>query len=670
MEEVTRLVSTGDSVKVWDSVSMTQLEQFNPHSSSHPVARACWSSNNQYLVTASSGGDKLVLSSLKSSPVPVVELAEGKHQTCVCLSSTSQFVVSGGLDHCVNIWDLKTKRLLRSLKDHTDDVTCVTFNANDSCLASSSMRGDVVLHSMTTHLSSKPLALADTTSVQDVRFSAVKRSMLGSCSTSGTVVLWDSNTQKALHAFESSHKAPSCSLAFSPTSDLLVVSVGLDKRVLFYDTASRIVLRSIRVDSPLTALDFTPDGTGLVVGGTQGSIYQYDLRNSSTPTKVTLAHKTSVTCLRFQNGARHKSGKPAPTKISSIKRSSSKPPSSQSEPPRSPGPAPNRPATSTGGAGTEAPSRQAEGQPGAELPVAMEKFGQVGRSSLDMFSPVRKDLASDSGDATVNVYRQLSLTPDSAPSLLIGPDPRAPSGDTPVGRAHVTGVASGPRDTEGQQLTGRGSLDIFSPLRDDVFSRTPLGTPLTAGRSFTPTPAFPSPLTIKEEEAVGAKDATDSGKSDRASSSGQEDGETPPPTAQQTNHSQPAPPIFTPEAGPRRANGVPAQEAPPTASAGPSVTAAVSSTLSNVAGAAEQGAAAPMTPLQIHFIQNMIHETLEEFRDECHKDVINLQVEMIRQFYIQLREIHGLLEKYSVNESLVEEIERLREENRQLRANY
>lgn len=33
-------------------------------------------------------------------------------------------------------------------------------------------------------------------------------------------------------------------------------------------------------------------------------------------------------------------------------------------------------------------------------------------------------------------------------------------------------------------------------------------------------------------------------------------------------------------------------------------------------------------------------------------------------------EIHGLIEKYSVNESLVEEIEKLKEENRRLKANY
>lgn len=87
------------------------------------------------------------------------------------------------------------------------------------------------------------------------------------------------------------------------------------------------------------------------------------------------------------------------------------------------------------------------------------------------------------------------------------------------------------------------------------------------------------------------------------------------------------------------------------------------------------------------------------FRDACHKDILNLQVEMVRQFYIQLvrdviflvwkcvrgwsgcvcwkwpvfmfqNEFHGLIEKYSVNESLIEENEKLREEIRRLRTNY
>ncbi|XP_022617325.1 protein NEDD1 [Seriola dumerili] len=655
MEEVTRLVSTGDCVKVWDAVSMAPLEQFNPHSVSHPVAQACWSSNNHYLVSASTSGDKLVVSSLKATPAPVVELAEGKKQTRVCLSSSSQFLVSGGLDHCVHIWDLKTKRLHRSLKDHKEEVTCVSFNANDSCIASGSTSGDLVLHSLTTNLSSKAFGHGSNQPVHDLRLSALKRSLLGSVSDSGTVVLWDSNTQKELHVFDSAHKAPGSGLAFSPASELLVVSVGLDKKIVCYDTASKIVLRSIRTDTPLTSVDFTLDGTGLVVGSTQGKIYQYDLRNSSAPTRVTVAHKTSVTCLRFQsNTNRNKSSKLGSSKITSTKRSSTKVSSNQ------PDPAPHRQVMGTGGAAAEVMSREAEGHQGSEQPPAVEKFSSVGRNSLDVFSPARED----------------SRTPGT-------------TGDTPFGRTHVTSLEMLSRQGEGQQVVGRASLDIFSPVREDSHSganshrKTPLGTPLvaSAGRCYSPLSVFQTPP-IKEEEPVtaAAAEPCDPRKSDKTSSSSLEGADqTTPTSSQQTNHSQPAPPFFTPEPSLRRANGIQAQlsydspvhGAPPTAAAGPALSAAVSSSLSqNIADVVGQGGAAPLTSLQIHFIQNMIHETLEDFRDTCHRDIVNLQVEMVRQFYIQLNEIHGLIEKYSVNESLVEEIEKLREENRRLKTNY
>lgn len=652
MEEIVRLVSTGDNVKMWDAVTMAPLEQFNPHSISHPVAQVCWSSNNQYLVSASSSGDKLVVSSLKSTPVPVVELADGKRQTRVCLSSSSQFLVSGGLDHCVHIWDLKSKRLHRSLKDHKEEVTCVSFNANDSSIASGSTSGDLVLHSLTTNVSSKPFGHGINQPIHDLRLSPLKRSLLGSISDSGTMVLWDANTQKEIHVFDSSHKAPGSGLVFSPASELLVVSVGLDKKIICYDTVSKIVLKSIRVESPLTSVDFTLDGTGLVVGSTQGKIYQYDLRNSSTPIRITVAHKTSVTCLRFQSNSKQKNSKLGSAKTASTKRSSTKV-LNQPDPAPATGPPPQRLVTNSGGAGVDVVSREAEGQQGTE--PAVEKFNSVRPNSLDIFSPARDD----------------SRTQGAA-------------GDT-FGRSQAS-LEMLPRECEGQPVIGRASLDVFSPVREDCHTgasshrKTPLGTPLvaSAGRCFSPLSGYQAPP-IKEEEPVPAMvaESGDMTKPDKASSSSLE-GEvrTTPTSSHQTSLGQPAPPFFTPEPSLRRANGVQTQlsyDSPVQggAAAGSALSAAVSSSLSqNIAEVVGQGGAAPLTSLQIHFIQNMIHETLEEFRDTCHRDIVNLQVEMVRQFYIQLNEIHSLIERYSVNESLVEEIERLKEENRRLKTNY
>lgn len=54
------------------------------------------------------------------------------------------------------------------------------------------------------------------------------------------MVLWDANTQKEIHVFDSSHKAPGSGLVFSPASELLMVSVGLDKKIICYDTVSKM----------------------------------------------------------------------------------------------------------------------------------------------------------------------------------------------------------------------------------------------------------------------------------------------------------------------------------------------------------------------------------------------------------------------------------------------
>ena len=55
---------------------------------------------------------------------------------------------------CVCVCEV-TLTLCSVSQDHKEEVTCVSFNANDSYVASGSSSGDLVLHSLTTNLSSK-----------------------------------------------------------------------------------------------------------------------------------------------------------------------------------------------------------------------------------------------------------------------------------------------------------------------------------------------------------------------------------------------------------------------------------------------------------------------------------------------------------------------------------
>ncbi|XP_006888559.1 PREDICTED: protein NEDD1-like [Elephantulus edwardii] len=657
MQENLRFASSGDDIKIWEASSLTLVDKFNPHTSPHGVSSICWSSNNNFLVSASSSGDKIVVSSVKCKSVPLLELAEGQKQTCVSLNSTSMHVVSGGLNKTVNIWDLKSKRLHRSLKDHKDEVTCVTYNWNDCYVASGSLSGEIILHSVTTNFSSTPFGHGNNQSVRHLKYSLFKKSLLGSVSDNGIVTLWDVNTQSPYHNFENAHKAPASGISFSPVNELLFVTIGLDKRIILYDTASKKVVKTLVAEAPLTAVDFMPDGATLATGSSRGKICQYDLRMLKSPVKTIRAHKTSVQCITFQSsialsksslnkGSSNKSVAVNKRTVNVSAASGGVPNSGiiKDPPATSVATIPPQPMTTVVGKGTAAVPDKA-GLPRSLNTDSLSKetesgqnhdfssLDDSGKSSLgDMFSPIRDD-------AVVNRGSEEAVKGDGLDCL--------------------------------PQLNS-----LFPPRKNHVTSSTVLhSSPLSI---FMGSPG-------KEENEnhdlaaevkkiyLGKQEPKDSFKQfTELASSGAETGNlnTSPSSNQAKNPEKFEKPekeiesqlIYEPSVS-GSSTSKPNIASSLTAGVASSLSGKIADTIGN------NRPNAPLTSVQIHYIQNMIQETLDDFREACHRDIVNLQVEMIKQFHMQLNEMHSLLERYSVNE-LVAEIERLREENRRLRAHY
>ncbi|NXU84105.1 NEDD1 protein, partial [Xiphorhynchus elegans] len=650
MQESIRFASSGDDIKIWDASSLTVVEQFNPHTPSHPVSSLCWATNNRYLATASAAGDKIVVSSCKSKPVPLFEIAEGAKQTCVSLNSSSSYIVSGGLDCTVNIWDLKSRRIYRSLKDHKDEVTCVAYNWNDGYIASGSLSGEIFLHSVTTNLSSTPFGYGSRQPVRHLKYSSFKKSLLGSVSDSGNVTLWDVNSQNPYHNFENTHKAPASEICFSPVNKLLLVTVGLDKRVILYDTLSKKLLTTIVADFPLTTVDFMPDGTTLAIGCSRGKICQYDLRQLTSPVKTVTAHKGCVKCIRLQfsstfskSNLTGSSNKPISKRVE-VKAGSSlggiqntgikniAPQTSATVSSHITLPNENK-----GGEILQEktgfphscsldviPSKETDHGKNAEL----NNFDDLGRSSLgDVFSPVRDDLDFQSYLVDLDFLPQLTAA--------------FPGKRNPVGGS-VQGVRSSPLHA----LVG-------SPIKEEEeeHSETDIKK-ISLGKQET--------KEVLKQYYFYCQVSKPSLSSTESISS---------------------PPSSTPDTKERLMNNIQAHHAYDlsvngTTSTSPKitspVTAGVASSLSEkiVETIGSSRPNAPLTSVQINFIQNMIQETMDDFREACHRDIVNLQVEMIKQFHMQLNEMHALLERYSINESLVAEIERLREENKRLRTHF
>jgi len=137
---------------------------------------------------------------------------------------------------------------------------------------------------------------------------------------SGTVAAWNTNskTNSNIPIFEitGAHQSPATCVALSPVTDILMVSGGLDKCILLYDLPKKKytftiyislsvylnllfirTLKRIEADAPITAIDFFPDGTSLIVGTNRGKILIYDLRSISTPIQTIAAHTSCITKL-------------------------------------------------------------------------------------------------------------------------------------------------------------------------------------------------------------------------------------------------------------------------------------------------------------------------------------------------------------------------------------
>ncbi|XP_069140779.1 protein NEDD1-like [Argopecten irradians] len=682
-----RLASAGDDIKLWDvDSSYSMVQQYNPHECN--VCKLCWSHDNSLLASVSNNSDKLSISCLKNSSVTILDLKFLCGRGFLDLNSTSRYIVSG-IDQTINVWDLKARSLRKTYKGHAGTVTCAKFNWNDTYIASGSDLGEIIVYNTVSGQGCTPMVAPKAQAIKEIQFSHYQKSLLGSASDDGAVNLWDINTRRLIHSFSDAHQAPATGIKFSPINSIFLISVGLDKRIICYDLEGKKYPKVITAESPLTSVDVMPDGVIVAVGSTLGKIFIYDLRKGDTPVKVLNAHKSSVQCLRFTNDLQTENMKTIPS-------SKDVSPPNRRKLPLMP--------VSTNTANLLPLDSSKEPEKILNYSSNRGSYpNQDSMSSSGIFSPLADpgtiNHRDNVGASPLLTNQNLSVSFNNSLSI---------NGS----RTHQDSYSNMYSSPPGMGTSGRTHQDSYNDKFSsppETLARTRQGNPHHIQDhviSNGPNPYLQNDLRRSDGDSWGRIDQGQ-GQSNGYRSSTSPDRRTPshvarisPSTLSGINASPSLPELnlndYSPgscavadNSGPKQfpsslegvntvtgivcgsnsaqdqASG--SQNSQDQASGGQS---------SQVQGSRGQSLQSLDTQgvnagnFQTQLLRNLIREEVEDFYDLMHKDILNLQVEMIRQFQIHQNEVNTLLQHYSVNHDLLAEVEKLREENKQLKKNF
>lgn len=152
-------------------------------------------------------------------------------RTCQ-ISPDGRLAVTGSDDKTVKVWDLQSRRVIRSYEDHEGMVNAVDFHPDGTCIASAGtdstiklwdLRSDQLLQHYKAH----------TGAITDMAFHPSGNFLLTS-SLDTTLKVWDLREGQLFYTLQG-HEGATLSVAFSPAGDHFA-SAGADEQVMVWKT--------------------------------------------------------------------------------------------------------------------------------------------------------------------------------------------------------------------------------------------------------------------------------------------------------------------------------------------------------------------------------------------------------------------------------------------------
>ncbi|XP_046886720.1 PWP2 small subunit processome component [Hypomesus transpacificus] len=270
--KATHILVTGFASGVFH---LHELPDFNLiHSlsiSDQRIASVAINGSGDWIGFGCSGLGQLLVWEWQSESYVFKQQGHFNNMAALAYSPDGQYIVTGGDDGKVKVWNTTSGLCFVTFTEHTSSVTNVTFTSSGFVIVSASLDGTVRAFDLHRYRNFRTF-----TSPRPTQFSSLAVDPSGDLVTAGAqdsfeVFIWSMQTGRLLEVL-GGHEGPVSCLCFSPVQSILA-SISWDRTVRLWDMLdSWQTKETLRLTSDGLAVSYRPDGQELAVATLNGEI--------------------------------------------------------------------------------------------------------------------------------------------------------------------------------------------------------------------------------------------------------------------------------------------------------------------------------------------------------------------------------------------------------------
>jgi serine/threonine protein kinase len=264
--------SSDGTAKLWDASTRELLRTFEAPDSE--VVAVAYSPDGESIAMATSDGDGNGVVFIRDSKTGAVKqkLATSNIQA-IAFSPDSRTLAVANISSSLNLWDVATGNLKRTLEGQDIQTHAVAFSPDGKRLAGGGYGDTVKLWDVQTGALKQTLA-GHGNEIVALAFSADGK-RLASGSNDSTLKVWDAETGALQQTLRGPDDAIT-SVAFSP--DGRVIAGACNRSVLLWEAATGKLLATLSGhEDVVQSIAFSPDGKRLASGGADATVKLWDV---------------------------------------------------------------------------------------------------------------------------------------------------------------------------------------------------------------------------------------------------------------------------------------------------------------------------------------------------------------------------------------------------------